>query len=715
MYVKESVLLGGRELSIETGKMAKQADGAVLVTYGESVVLVTACSSKTPRDGVDFLPLTCEYTEKSYGGGKIPGGYFKREGRPTEAEILVSRLMDRPSRPLFPKGYRCETQVIAMSVAFDRENPTDVLAMTGAAAALHISEIPWAEPFVGARVGRVNGEFVINPTFAQREKSDLDFVVACSRDALVMVEGGSDQISEEVATDALFFAHQAVQPVLDLIEKLRAAIGRPKRVFTPPAKDEALFKRVAELGAARMRAAVTVREKHARHDAESKVGKELIAELCSSTSPDAPAPYAGREKEVNEAVASLHKKTVREMVLSEQVRIDGRKTTDIRPISCEVGVLPRVHGSALFTRGETQALVITTLGTSADEQRIDSLLGDVTKRFMLHYNFPPFSTGEAKMLRAQSRREVGHGNLAERALLRIMPKEQEFPYVVRVVSETLESNGSSSMASVCGGSLSMMDAGVPLPAAVSGIAMGLIYEKGKDGAADRVAILSDILGDEDHLGDMDFKVCGTRKGITSVQMDIKIQGLSREVMARALKQAREGRLYILDKMAQCIAAPNKELSKYAPRIYTLQVKPDRIRDIIGPGGKMIRAIVEQTGVAIDVEDDGTVNIASPDGPSAQKAIDIVKGLTAEPEVGAFYMGTVRRIVEFGAFVEILPGTDGLVHVSELDSGHVRNVSDVVKEGEELLVKVIGIDRMGKIRLSRKEALGQKPDVIHNLR
>ncbi|MBL9008319.1 MAG: polyribonucleotide nucleotidyltransferase [Myxococcales bacterium] len=715
MYVKESVFLGGRELSIETGKMAKQADGAVLVTYGESVVMVTACSSKSPREGVDFLPLTCEYTEKTYGGGKIPGGYFKREGRPTEAEILVSRLMDRPSRPLFPKGYRCETQVIAMSLAFDRENPTDVLAMTGAAAALHISDIPWAEPFVGARVGRVNGEFVINPTFAQREQSDLDFVVACSRDALVMVEGGADQVSEEVATDALFFAHQAVQPVLDLLEKLRAAVGRPKRVFAPPAKDEVLVKKVAELGAARMRAAVTVREKHARHDAEAKVGKEIVAELCSSASPDVPAPYAGREKEVNEAVASLHKKTVREMVLAEQVRIDGRKTTDIRQISCEVGVLPRVHGSALFTRGETQALVVTTLGTSADEQRMDSLLGDITKRFMLHYNFPPFSTGEAKMLRAQSRREVGHGNLAERALARIMPKEHEFPYVVRVVSEVLESNGSSSMASVCGGSLSMMDAGVPLPAAVSGIAMGLIYEKGQHGAADRVAILSDILGDEDHLGDMDFKVCGTRKGITSVQMDIKIQGLSRELMSRALKQAREGRLYILDKMAQCISAPNKDLSRHAPRIYTLQVKPDRIRDIIGPGGKMIRAIIEQTGVAIDVEDDGTVNIASPDGPSAQKAIDIVKGLTAEPEVGAFYMGTVRRIVDFGAFVEILPGTDGLVHVSELDSGHVRNVSDVVKEGEEVLVKVIGIDRMGKIRLSRKEALGQKPDVIHNLR
>jgi len=713
MYVKESVMLGSKELSIETGKMAKQADGAVLVRYGDSVVLVTAVSSKSPREGVDFLPLTCEFVEKTYGGGKIPGGYFKREGRPSEAEVLVSRLIDRPSRPLFPKNYRCETQVIAMSLSFDRENPTDVLAMTGAAAALHLSSIPWAGPFVGVRVGRVGGQFIVNPTFAQREQSDLDFVVACSRDALVMVEGGADQISEEVTVDALFFAHQAVQPVLDLIEKLRAAVGQPKREFVPPPKDEALHKKVTELCCDKMRAAVTVREKHKRHDEEARVQQELVAELCGTET--APGPYWGRTKDVNDAVHSLHKRTVREMVLGEQVRIDGRKTTDIRTITCEVGLLPRVHGSALFTRGETQALVVATLGTSADEQRIDSLLGDVTKRFMLHYNFPPFSTGEAKMMRAQSRREVGHGNLAERALMRVVPKESEFPYVVRLVSEILESNGSSSMASVCGGSLALMDAGVPIAAPVAGIAMGLIHEKGENGASDRVAILSDILGDEDHLGDMDFKVCGTRKGITSVQMDIKIQGLSRELLARALRQAREGRLYILDKMAQTLTAPNKELSRYAPRIYTLSVKPDRIRDIIGPGGKMIRAIVEQTGVAIDVEDDGSVSIASPDGPSAQKAIDIIKGLTAEPEVGGFYQGVVRRIVDFGAFVEILPGTDGLVHVTELDNGFVKQVSDVVKEGDEVLVKVIGIDRAGKIRLSRKEALGQKPDVIHNLR
>ncbi|MBP6609084.1 MAG: polyribonucleotide nucleotidyltransferase, partial [Deltaproteobacteria bacterium] len=681
MYIKESVFLGGKELSIETGKMAKQADGAVVIRYGDSMVLVTAVSAKSAREGIDFLPLTCEYVEKTYGGGKIPGGYFKREGRPTDAETLVARLIDRPSRPLFPKGYRFETQLIAFSLSYDRENPTDVLAMTGAAAALHLSDVPWYGPFVGVRVIRIDGQFIINPTFQQRDKADLEFVVAVSRDAIVMVEGGADQVSEEAAVDALFFAHREAQPVLDLLEKLRAAIGKPKRTFVPPQKDEALHKLVREIGAERMRAAVTVREKHKRHEQEAQVGQQITAELCGEG-----MPYAGRNKEVAEAIAGLHKKTVRDMVLNEAVRIDGRRTTDIRQITTEVGLLPRVHGSALFTRGETQALVTATLGTSSDEQRIDSLLGDVTKRFMLHYNFPPFSTGEAKAMR-QSRREIGHGALAERALLRVMPGEKDFPYVVRIVSETLESNGSSSMAAVCGGSLALMDAGVPIVAPVSGIAMGLIYEKGQDGAADRVAVLSDILGDEDHLGDMDFKVCGTRKGITSVQMDIKIQGLTREVLQRALKQARDGRLYILDKMAETIAAPNKEMSKYAPRIYRLHVKPDRVRDIIGPGGKMIRAIIEQTGVAIDIEDDGTVNIASPDGPSAQKAIDIVKGLTAEPEVGSFYMGTVRRIVEFGAFVEILPGTDGLVHVSELSNDRVHNVSDIVKEGEELLVKV----------------------------
>ncbi len=708
MYIKESVMLGDKELSIETGKMAKQADGAVIIRYGDSMVLVTAVANKTTRDGLDFLPLTVEYIEKTYGGGKIPGGYFKREGRPTESDILTARLIDRPCRPLFPKGWRFDSQIIAMSISYDKENPTDVLAMTGASAALHISNIPWAGPYVGVRVGRIEGQYIVNPTFAQREVSELDVVVAASRDAIVMVEGGADQISEEVLVEALLFAHQSVQPVLDLIEKIRAAVGKEKRVFIPTVKDETLAQRVKELAADRLRTAVTVREKHKRHDAEMEVEKSILTELCLVEG----APYKGRDKDVVEAVHGLHKKIVRNLILDEKVRIDGRKTTEIRGIACEAGLIPRTHGSGLFTRGETQALVLITLGTNADEQRIDSLLGDVTKRFMLHYNFPPFSTGESKMMRGQSRREVGHGALAERALLRVMPKEKDFPYVVRVVSEVLESNGSSSMASVCGGTLGLMDAGVPITAPVSGIAMGLIHERKEDGT-ERVAILSDILGDEDHLGDMDFKVCGTRKGITAVQMDIKIQGLSRDVLQQALFQARDGRLHILDKMAQCLTAPRADLSKFAPRIYTMMVKPDRIRDIIGPGGKMIRAIIEQTGVAIDVEDDGKVSIASPDGPSAQKAMDIIKGLTAEPEIGSFYQGVVRRVVDFGAFVEILPGTDGLIHISELANERVNNVTDVVREGDEVLVKVIAIDRMGKIRLSRKEALGADPEVIHN--
>ncbi|HZU82445.1 MAG TPA: polyribonucleotide nucleotidyltransferase, partial [Polyangiaceae bacterium] len=488
------------------------------------------------------------------------------------------------------------------------------------------------------------------------------------------------------------------------IEKIRAAVGRPKREFVAPQKDQAVVDRVAPYGD-KLRAAMVIREKHARRDAVAAVQKEIVEQLAAAEG----APFAGREKEVVAAFESLHKTLVRKMVVEEGHRIDGRKTTDIRPISCEVGLLPRTHGSGLFTRGETQALVTTTLGTAQDVQRIDSLLGDVTKRFMLHYNFPPFSTGEAKMVRSASRREIGHGALAERSLARVLPTYDDFPYTIRIVSEVLESNGSSSMASVCGGTLSLMDAGVPILAPVAGIAMGLIKE------GDKFAVLSDILGDEDHLGDMDFKVTGTSKGVTAIQMDIKVLGLTREVLSQALEQARAGRLHILGKMQEAIAAPREELSKHAPRIFTINVKPDRIRDVIGPGGKMIRAIIEQTGVAIDVEDDGTISIASSDDTSAQKAINIIKGLTQEPEVGEFYMGVVRRIVDFGAFVEILPGTDGLIHVSELDAKRVNKVTDVVKEGDEVLVKVISIDRQGKIRLSRKEALGQKPEKIHNLR
>ncbi len=712
MYIKESVEIGGKSLSIETGKMAKQADGSVVVRYGDSMVLVTAVANKSAREGVDFMPLTVEYVEKTAAAGKIPGGYFKREGRPTEREILTCRLIDRPSRPLFPKTWRNETQVIGTVLSFDKENPTDILAMTGAACALHISDIPWAGPYAAVRVARgpaAGGgkEFIVNPTFAQSEASDLDLVVAATRDAILMVEGGAAQLNEDVLIDALMFAHQAAQPLIDLLEKLHAAVGRTKREFIQPQKDAAIAARVKELGWDKMKAAMAVKNKHARHDAHAAVHAELMAVLQPEFHNLEGKP---RDKELVGAISDLHKKYVRTMVLDEGVRIDGRQTTDIRPIACEVGLIPRQHGSALFTRGETQALVSTTLGTNQDVQRIDSLLGDVTKRFMLHYNFAPFSTGEAKMMRSSSRREIGHGYLAERALARVLPAHADFPYTIRIVSETLESNGSSSMAAVCGGCLSLMDAGVPILEPVAGIAMGLI----KDG--DKVAVLSDILGDEDHLGDMDFKVCGTKHGITALQMDIKLTGLSREILQKALYQAKEGRIHILGKMAEALATPREELGKYSPRIFTLTVKPDRIRDIIGPGGKMIRAIIEQTGVAIDVEDNGTVSIASSDDASAQKAIGIIKGLTVEPEIGHFYMGVVRRVKDdLGAFVEILPGTDGLVHISELDTNPVNKASDIVKEGEELMVKVVSIDRQGKIRLSRKEALGQTPDIVHNLR
>jgi polyribonucleotide nucleotidyltransferase len=702
MFVREGVNLAGRELSIETGRMAKQADGSVVIRQGDTMVLVTAVASSATRPGVDFLPLTVDYLEKTSAAGKIPGGYFKREGRMTEVEILTSRLIDRPSRPLFPKGWRFDTQVIAMVVSSDRENASDVLAMTGASCALLISDIPFAGPYAAVRVGRLDGKYVVNPTFSEREKSDLDLVVACSRDAIVMVEGGCGEVAEEVIVDALMFAHKEAQPLLDLQEKLRAAIGKPKRVFVPPVKDPAIVERVGVLASEKIQAAMAIREKQERYAALEACGGEIKAALAPE--------FPDRGGEVGDVYESLKKKHLRELVLTTGRRIDGRGTTDIRTITSEVGVLPRTHGSALFTRGETQALVTTTLGTKQDAQHIEALVGDIDKRFMLHYNFPPFSTGETKPLRGASRRETGHGNLAERALARILPGEKDFPYTIRIVSEILESNGSSSMASVCGGTLALMDAGVPIKTPVAGIAMGLIKE------GERVAVLSDILGDEDHLGDMDFKICGSRAGVTAVQMDIKIQGLTREILETALRQAREARLFILGKMAETLTAPRPDLSQYSPRITTLQVKPDQIREIIGPGGKTIRGITAQTGVAIEVDDDGTVHIASPDGIAVKKAIDIIKGLTTEPEVGEFYLGVVKRLAEFGAFVEILPGTDGLVHISELDEKRVRVVEDICKEGDEMVVKVIGIDRAtGKIRLSRREALGKTPDVVHNFR
>jgi polyribonucleotide nucleotidyltransferase len=699
-FVRESVTVNGRPLIFETGRLAKQAHGAVLVTYGESVVLVTAVSGDE-RPGIDFFPLTCDYVEKTFAAGKIPGGFFKREGRQRDDEILTSRLIDRPCRPLFPEGFRNDTQVIATVLSSDKDNPTDVLAMTAASAALHISEIPWGGPFVAVRVVRVEGEFIAYPTFEQQSKSDVDLVVACSKDAIVMVEGGAAEASESDIIDALMFGHRAAQPILELIERMRAAIGKPKRTFEKKALPPEVAARIKDLCDKDILVASLIKEKKARYDTYKATKTKAVEVLTKELGAER---FAQLEKLVKEEFEERKYHVVRDYVLSERKRIDGRDMNTIRPIVCEVGIFPRVHGSALFQRGETQAAVTTTLGTSSDEQKIDALTGERWKRFMLHYNFPPYSTGETKPLRGPGRREIGHGALAERAISRLIPEEDRFPYTIRVVSEIFESNGSSSMASVCGGTLSLMDAGVPIRAPVAGIAMGLISDGVLTDAKTRVAILSDILGDEDHLGDMDFKVCGTKKGVTAIQMDIKIAGLSREVLAQALEQAREGRLFILDKMLATLAQARPDLSKWAPRITQIKVKPDQIRLIIGPGGKTIKGIIDQTGVAIDVEDDGTVNVASSDSDAVKKALDIIKGLTTEPEVGATYKGTVTRVADFGAFIEIMPGTDGLLHVSEMAHHRVDKVTDVMKEGDPVEVKVISMDRDGKIRLTRRELL-----------
>ncbi|HEX7667917.1 MAG TPA: polyribonucleotide nucleotidyltransferase, partial [Polyangiaceae bacterium] len=597
--------------------------------------------------------------------------------------------------PLFPEGYKNDTQIIATVLSADKVNPTDTLALTGASAALHISDIPWGGPLAGMRVSRVNGELVIFPTFEQQQQADIDMVVACTKDAICMVEGGAAEASETDVIDALMFAHKAAQPIIELIEKMRAAVGKAKRPFEPKKLDEKIAARISQIVDKPIIESSLIKDKKQRYDgykvAKTAMVEALTAELGAEK-------FAESEKLIKAEFDERKYHVVREYVLSQNKRIDGRAMDQIRPIMTEVGLLPRVHGSALFQRGETQAVVTSTLGTSADEQKIDALTGERWKRFLLHYNFPPFSTGETKPMRGPGRREIGHGALAERALVRMMPEQEKFPYTIRIVSETLESNGSSSMAAVCGGTLSLMDAGVPIKSPVAGIAMGLISD-GK-----RNAILSDILGDEDHLGDMDFKVCGTERGITAIQMDIKISGLSRELMAQALEQARNGRIHILGKMAETLNAPRAELSKHAPRITTMKVKPDQIRLVIGPGGKTIKGIVDQTGVAIDVEDDGTVNIASSDPEAVKKAMDIIKGLTAEPEVGATYKGAVQRITDFGAFVELLPGTDGLLHISEMAHTRVDKVTDVMKEGDIVEVKVLSVDRDGKIRLTRRELL-----------
>jgi polyribonucleotide nucleotidyltransferase len=694
MFVRESVMVGGRALTLETGRLAKQAHGSVLVTYGDTMVLVTAVS-QDERPGLDFFPLTCEFVEKTYAAGKIPGGFFKREARQRDEEILACRIMDRPLRPLFPDGFKKDTQVIATVLSSDKQNKADVLALTGASAALHISDIPWSGPIVGVRVGRKDGEFVAYPTVEDLEGCDLDLIVACSRDAIVMVEGGAAEATENDIIDALMFGHQTAQPVLDLIEKLRAAVGKPKREFKAAELDPTVKARVAILVDEDLKKATKVTDKKARYEGYKTLKKKLSETLLAELGPE---KLLASEKLLGAEFEERKAHVVRSYVLEEGRRIDGRDTRTVRPIMCEAGLLPRVHGSALFQRGETQAIVATTLGTSSDEQKIDGLMGETWKRFYLHYNFPPFSTGETKPMRGPGRREIGHGALAERALVRMIPPPEQFPYTIRIVSETLESNGSSSMAAVCGGCLSLMDAGVPIKSPVAGIAMGLIME------GDKYAVLSDILGDEDHLGDMDFKVCGTARGVTAIQMDIKIAGLSRAILHQALEQAREGRLHILGKMLETLPAPRPDLSQYAPRITTVKVKPDQIRLIIGPGGKTIKGIVDQTGVAIDVEDDGTVNVASADPEAVKKALEIIRGLTAEAEVGATYTGTVKRITDFGAFVEVLPNTDGLLHISEMAHTRVERVEDVLKEGDTVDVKVLSVDREGKIRLSRRELL-----------
>ena len=680
----------GRPLTIEIGRVAKQADGAAWVRYGETVVLVTAVAVREVKLDTDFFPLTVDYQEKTFAAGKIPGGFFKREGRPSEKEILTCRLIDRSIRPLFADGLRCETQVIATVLSADRENDPDVVAMLGASAALHVSDIPFNGPLAGVRIGRIDGKWVINPTQSQLQESDTDIFLSGSKDAIVMVEGGATMVPEDEILEALFAGHEALQPLLEIQEQLRRELGKVKRQVPLAELDAGVVRRVDELALAKLQQAIEIPEKLERYKRLAEVKNEVVTQAA--------AEFPGKEKQIKAAFDELKRKCFRGLVVQRERRIDGRGLKDIRPITCEVEVLPRTHGSALFTRGETQALVVATLGTASDEQRVDALLGEHYKKFMLHYNFPPFSVGEAKFLRGPGRREIGHGNLAERALVPVLPSEDSFPYTIRVVSEILESNGSTSMATVCGGSLALMDAGVPVSAPVAGIAMGLIKE------GEHVRVLSDILGDEDHLGDMDFKVAGTPDGVTSLQMDIKISGVNRDIMRQALHQAREGRLHMLGIMNETLATARTAVSGHAPRIITLKVKPEKIREIIGPGGKVIRGIIEATGVKIDVEDDGTVTIASSDEVAARKAIEMVQRIAAEAEIGKIYKGTVRKIVEFGAFVEILPGTDGLVHISQLAPERVRKVTDVLKEGDEVMVKVLEIDRQGKIRLSRKEAL-----------
>jgi polyribonucleotide nucleotidyltransferase len=691
-YLKESIKLGERELTVETGRVAKQADGSVIVRYGDTMVLVAAVAASTPREGIDFFPLTVEYREANFAAGRIPGNYFRREGRPNEKETLTSRLIDRPLRPLFSEGFKNETQVIASVISADPDNDPDVMAITGASLALYLSDIPFPDPIAGVRVGLIDGRYVINPTYDERRASRLNLIVAGTEEAIVMVEAGANEVSEEIMVEALMLAHKEINRLCRWQRELYKALEIQKRPVVAPVLDEELVNEIESKYADRLRAALdtTTQDKKASYAAVDALKKEVVESI--------PEDQPERRQMAKKVFDHLKEKIFRDDILNKRRRLDGRRFSEIRPISAEVGWLPRVHGSALFTRGETQAIATTTLGTKDDEQFLDDLeKGEVKRRFMLNYNFPHFSVGEVGRFGNPGRREIGHGALARRAIEAVLPDESVFPYTIRIVSDITESNGSSSMASVCGGILSLMDAGVPIKRPVAGVAMGLVMEGNK------YAILSDIAGAEDHYGDMDFKVTGSREGITALQMDIKIGGINAQIMAEALEQAKKGRMHILGIMEKVLPEPRPDISDHAPRIVQIKINPDKIRDIIGPGGKMIRSIVEETGAKIDVEDDGTVSIATSDGAAAKAAVDRIRGLTAEAEIGENYLGTVSRIVDFGAFVEIFPGTDGLLHISEIADRRVKDVRDELKEGQQIMVKCIGKEG-NKIKLSRKAVL-----------
>src|SRR6266513_1569772 len=692
MYLKETISLGGRELSLETGKVAKQADGSVIMQYGDTVVLVATVGDKKPREGIDFFPLTVEYREANYAAGRIPGNYFRREGRPTEKETITSRLIDRPCRPLFAEGYRNETQVIASVISADPDNNPDVIAITGASCALYLSDIPFMNPIAGVRIGLIEGRYIVNPTYDEVRESRLNLIVAGTEEAIVMVEAGALEVSEEIMVEALMLAHKEINRLCRWQKELYKALDIKKREVEPPVLNEEMLGEIQRNYSDRLRAAMdtTNQEKRDSYATVDALKKEVV-EGYPEDEPE--------KRQMAKKVFDQLKETIfRDDILNSRRRPDGRRFSEIRPISCEIGWLPRVHGSALFTRGETQALVTTTLGTKEDEQYMDDLeKGEVKRRFLLHYNFPHFSVGEVGRFGSSSRREIGHGALARRAIEPVLPDESVFPYTLRIVSDITESNGSSSMASVCGGILSLMDAGVPLKAPVAGVAMGLVMEGNK------YAILTDIAGAEDHYVDMDFKVTETRNGITALQMDIKIAGINAQIMAEALEQAKKGRLYILSAMEATLPEPRTNIAPYAPRIIQIKINPDKIRDVIGPGGKIIRSLVEETGAKIDVSDDGTISIATASGEAADAAVNRIRGLTAEAEIGQTYLGTVSRIVDFGAFVEIFPGTDGLLHISEIADRRVKDVRDELKEGQQIMVKCIGKEG-NKIKLSRKAVL-----------